>query len=92
MKQEHFVDEQQQQKLEITTTTKNYTKINFSGQVRNKKVRSQSRFYYQTFLKSYRINHLNIITALQTRSLYRLQGSPCELILPCKDPVKITGY
>ena len=31
-------------------------------------------------------------TTLQTRSLYRLQGSPCVLILPCKDPVKITGY
>ena len=29
---------------------------------------------------------------LQTRSLYRLQGSPCVVILPCKDPVKITGY
>ncbi len=29
---------------------------------------------------------------LQTHSLYRLQGSPCVLILPCKDPVKITGY
>ena len=29
---------------------------------------------------------------LQTRSLYRLQGSPCVLILPCKDPVKIIGY
>ena len=29
---------------------------------------------------------------LQTPSLYRLQGSPCVVILPCKDPVKITGY
>ena len=32
------------------------------------------------------------ILALQTRSLYKLQGTPCVLILPCKDPVKITGY
>ena len=32
------------------------------------------------------------VPALQTRSLYRLQGSPCVVILPCKDPVKITGY
>ena len=32
------------------------------------------------------------IDALQTRCLYRLQGAPCVLILPCKDPVKITGY
>jgi hypothetical protein len=32
------------------------------------------------------------IGALQTPSLYRLQGSPCVVILPCKDPVKITGY
>ena len=31
-------------------------------------------------------------TTLQTPSLYRLQGSPCVVILPCKDPVKITGY
>ena len=31
-------------------------------------------------------------TSLQTPSLYRLQGSPCVVILPCKDPVKITGY
>ena len=30
--------------------------------------------------------------ALQTPSLYRLQGSPCVVILTCKDPVKITGY
>ena len=29
---------------------------------------------------------------LQTPSLHRLQGSPCVVILPCKDPVKITGY
>ena len=29
---------------------------------------------------------------LQTPSLYRLQGSPCVVILPFKDPVKITGY
>jgi len=31
-------------------------------------------------------------TTMQTHSLYRLQGSPCVVILPCKDPVKITGY
>ena len=30
--------------------------------------------------------------SLQTPSLYRLQGTPCVVILPCKDPVKITGY
>ena len=32
------------------------------------------------------------VVTLQTPSLYRLQGSPCVVILPCKDPVKITGY
>ena len=32
------------------------------------------------------------VTTLQTHSLYRLQGSPGVVILPCKDPVKITGY
>ena len=32
------------------------------------------------------------IYSLQTPSLYRVQGSPCVVILPCKDPVKITGY
>ena len=35
---------------------------------------------------------LNAFPTLQTPSLYRLQGSPCVVILPCKDPVKITGY
>ena len=33
-----------------------------------------------------------LIFTLQTPSLCRLQGSPCVVILPCKDPVKITGY
>ena len=28
------------------------------------------------------------VIALQTPSLYRLQGSPCVVILPCKDPVR----
>ena len=32
------------------------------------------------------------LDSLQTPSLYRLQGSPCVVILPCKDPVKITWY
>ena len=33
-----------------------------------------------------------ILDTLQTPSLYRLQGSPCVVILPCKYPVNITGY
>jgi hypothetical protein len=34
----------------------------------------------------------NLKSTLQTHSLSWLQGSPCEVILPCNDPVKITGY
>ena len=36
--------------------------------------------------------HTAVMSTLQTRSLYKLQGSPCVVILPCKNPVKITGY
>ena len=46
----------------------------------------------KSLLLKYKTKACMIMSTLQTSSLYRLQGSPCVVILSCKDPVKITGY